>query len=191
MSDSDSVNTAWLVAVIRVPSEPSRHRVALWRDLRRLGAVSLGPTVWALPDSSTSRGALERVCANALRAQGSAISLSAAGLNPSDVTSLERAFVATRAAEWDELISECGKFLAEIAHEHAISKYTLAELDEEEHSLDQLRRWASDITDRDPEGIAVSQAGADALARCEAALAEYAEHVYKLNNPSGEQEPLP
>src|SRR3954452_22881933 len=30
----------WLVLVVRVPADPSRHRVAVWRELRRAGAVS-------------------------------------------------------------------------------------------------------------------------------------------------------
>jgi len=32
---------AWRVITYRLPPEPSRHRVAVWRELRRLGAVTL------------------------------------------------------------------------------------------------------------------------------------------------------
>src|SRR5215831_17921439 len=32
---------SWRVITYRLPAEPSRHRVAVWRELRRLGAVSL------------------------------------------------------------------------------------------------------------------------------------------------------
>jgi len=41
----------WLVLVVRVPAEPSRHRVAVWRELRRVGAVSLGQGAWIVPDA--------------------------------------------------------------------------------------------------------------------------------------------
>ena len=30
--------------MVRIPAEPSRHRVAVWRELRRTGAIPLGPT---------------------------------------------------------------------------------------------------------------------------------------------------
>ena len=40
----------WLVLVVRVPAEPSRHRVAVWRELRKSGAVSLAQGAWAVPD---------------------------------------------------------------------------------------------------------------------------------------------
>src|SRR5258705_12319825 len=36
----DSVR--WLVLVVRVPADPSRHRVAVWRELRRAGGLFLG-----------------------------------------------------------------------------------------------------------------------------------------------------
>jgi len=39
------------VLVVRVPADPSRHRVAVWRELRRAGAVSLGQGVWVVPDA--------------------------------------------------------------------------------------------------------------------------------------------
>ncbi|MER6878347.1 Chromate resistance protein ChrB, partial [Amycolatopsis sp. NPDC000673] len=31
-----------------MPSGPSRHRVAVWRELRRVGALSLGQGAWAV-----------------------------------------------------------------------------------------------------------------------------------------------
>jgi len=40
----------WVVLVVRVPGTPSRHRVAVWRELRRIGAVSLGQGAWLVPD---------------------------------------------------------------------------------------------------------------------------------------------
>ena len=37
----------------RLVAEPSRHRVAVWRELRRSGAVSLQQGLWAVPDGTT------------------------------------------------------------------------------------------------------------------------------------------
>ena len=41
---------SWQVITYRLPAEPSRHRVAVWRELRRLGAVSLQQGTWAVPE---------------------------------------------------------------------------------------------------------------------------------------------
>src|SRR5260370_9926577 len=40
---------SWQLITYRLPAEPSRHRVAAWRQLRRLGAVPLQQGTWALP----------------------------------------------------------------------------------------------------------------------------------------------
>src|SRR5689334_938273 len=40
---------SWRVITYRLPAEPSRHRVAVWRELRRLGAVALQQGAWAVP----------------------------------------------------------------------------------------------------------------------------------------------
>jgi len=38
----ESPAVRWLVVVIRLPANPSRHRVGVWRELRRVGAIPLG-----------------------------------------------------------------------------------------------------------------------------------------------------
>ncbi|MFD0489375.1 Chromate resistance protein ChrB [Saccharopolyspora erythraea] len=41
--------------VIRLPAEPSRHRVAVWRELRKAGALLLGHGTWAIPGRTRLR----------------------------------------------------------------------------------------------------------------------------------------
>ena len=45
---------SWLLFLYKVPHEPSSHRVYVWRKLKRLGALLLHDSVWALPMSSRS-----------------------------------------------------------------------------------------------------------------------------------------
>ena len=76
-------------------------------------------------------------------------------------------------------MAECGKFLAEIDREIAKGKLTLAELDEEEQSLERLRRWHRELRLRDLLG-APSAAGADQrLKDCEAKLEDYTQRVFR------------
>jgi Protein ChrB, N-terminal len=49
----------WVLLVYRLPREPSRHRVAVWRKLRDLGALYLKDGVAALPEDATTREQLE------------------------------------------------------------------------------------------------------------------------------------
>src|SRR6266498_2411728 len=93
----------WVVLVIRLPAGPSRHRVAIWRELRHLG------------------------------------------------------------------------------------KLTLAEFEEEEHSLERLRRWWRDLKARDAFALPEASDAEQHLKRCEQLLDAFAEQVYRaVHQPLGE-----
>lgn len=177
--------TGWVLAVVQVPSEPSRHRVAVWRELRRAGAVPVSQGTWAAPSAEPFLAALDR--AAALAGQGGG-RVAVFDLQPRDETSralVVDAFVAARVEEWGEFVADCGKFTAEIAKEVAKGKLTFAELEEEEHSLDRLRRWYRELRRRDV--LRLPQAGdaAQRLRQCEETLEDYAERVYAANEIGG------
>jgi DNA-binding transcriptional regulator PaaX len=41
----------WIVFIYKVPSEPTKYRAAIWRDMKKLGALYLQDGVCILPDS--------------------------------------------------------------------------------------------------------------------------------------------
>jgi hypothetical protein len=69
----------WVVLVVRIPATPSRHRVAVWRELRRIGAVSLGQGAWVVPDVPVFAGGIARVIELAERGGGEVVVLDATG----------------------------------------------------------------------------------------------------------------
>lgn len=169
----------WLVLVLRLPSEPARHRVAAWRELRKAGAVPLAAGTWALPDLPVVAPVVERVAALVARTDdGELVRLRATGWGETDEAAMVAMFTNARGEEWRELTTETQRYLAEIAKEHRTEKYTLAELEEEEQSLDRLRRWYRAIRARDLLG-SIGREEADALLKqCAAAFDEFAEAVY-------------
>ena len=105
--------------------------------------------------------------------------LDVSGHEDADAERLAGVYTAAREAEWVEFLAECGKYLAEIDKEIAKAKLTLAELDEEEQSLERLRRWHRELRLRDVLG-APSAAGADQrLKECEAKLEDYTQRVFQ------------
>src|SRR5215204_1074480 len=56
---ADVGKTRWLLLVYRLPRDPSRHRVAVWRKLKALGALYLQDGVAALPEDAVTREQLE------------------------------------------------------------------------------------------------------------------------------------
>ncbi|MGW4401027.1 Chromate resistance protein ChrB [Amycolatopsis nivea] len=166
----------WLVLVVRVPSGPSRHRVAVWRELRRVGALSLGQGAWAVPDVPGFAGGVARVGELAERGDGEVITLDAAERDGSRLVEL---FTAEREEEWTEFLADCGKFDAEIDKEIRIRKFTMAELEEEEQSLERLRRWHRDLKARDVFGAPSAGEAEQRLKQCAERLADYTEQVFQ------------
>ena len=169
----------WTLLLIRLAAEPSRHRVAVWRELRRAGAVSLGPSVWAVPDVPVFAPLVERAGELARRGDGQVLVLDAEAHDEATGLALEEAFRRARQDEWAEFVADCGKFEAEIAKELRKGKLTAAELEEEEHSLERLRRWYRDLKLRDVLGLAAAAAAETRLKSCAAVLEDYAERVYQ------------
>jgi hypothetical protein len=58
--------------VYRLPREPSAPRIALWRALRRLGALLLSDGLVALPNTARNREHLEWLAAGIQESHGSA-----------------------------------------------------------------------------------------------------------------------
>jgi hypothetical protein len=87
-------------------------------------------------------------------------------------------FTADRTAEWTEFLADCGKFDAEIDKELRIQKLTMAELEEEEQSLERLRRWYRDIRARDVFGAPQAAEAEQQLKHCTERLEHYTEQVF-------------
>ncbi|MFE9610722.1 Chromate resistance protein ChrB [Streptomyces sp. NPDC006012] len=165
--------------MVKVPAEPSRHRVAVWRELRRLGALSLGQGVWAVPDVPVFAAGIARALTLTEQAGGQTLTLNASGRSPQDAARFRAMFTAARSEDWSEFLADCGKFEEELAKEIRIAKFTLAELEEEEQSLERLRRWHRDLMARDVFGAPEAAAASERLKECTAACEDYAERVFR------------
>ncbi len=168
----------WLLLLVRLPAEPSRHRVAVWRELRRAGALSVAQGAWAVPHAGVFAQAVDRVVALVDRGDGEAVVLEATGRSEVDAARLEALFTAAREAEWTEFLADCAKYEAELDNETATAKFTLAELEEEEQSLERLRRWHRDLRARDLFGAPSAAAAEQRLKGCAERLEDYTERVF-------------
>lgn len=168
----------WRILTYRLEAEGSRHRVGIWRELRKAGAVSLQNGTWAIPTGPNFDAALERAMALIERAESRTLVFE---ICPTEASTgaLEELHLAEREAEWGEFVSDCAKFDAEIASEIANEKLTLAELDEEEQNLDRLRRWYREIRSRDIFGAQSADLAERRLKECAEVLEEFANQVYE------------
>lgn len=88
-------------------------------------------------------------------------------------------FATARVGEWSEFMADCGKFEVEIAKEIQKKKFTFAELEEEEQSLDRLRRWYRDLKKRDVLELPEATTADERLRICVGVLDDYADKVYQ------------
>jgi hypothetical protein len=175
---------SWRVIIYRLPAEPSRHRVAIWRELRRLGAVPLQQGTWAVPHGEGFDAGFAQVTAAIQAAGGHPVVLGVGDQDAEDAR-LEAQFTGQREAEWTEFVADCGKYEAELDGEVAKGKLTLAELDEEEQSLDRLRRWYRAIRTRDLFGAPSAPLAERRLKECTEALDRFAGQVYQAREHGG------
>lgn len=164
--------------IVRVPTEPSRHRVAVWRELRRVGAVQLGQGSWALPDAAPFDGFVDKIVALVDEHEGEVLALSSTAIDSRTHDRIRNQYDEARRAEWTEFVSECGKCLAELDKEIRNEKFTLAELDEEEQNVDRLRRWHRELRSRDVFGSVDEGEIQTKLDACAAQLERFTELVY-------------
>lgn len=169
---------SWRLITYRLPSEPSRHRVAVWRELRRLGAVSLQQGTWAVPSGEGFDEGFGQVVQAIDAAGGNPVVLVVAD-DDASVGQLEALFTEQREAEWSEFLADCDKYEAELVEEVRKGKLTLAELDEEEQSLDRLRRWYRQIRARDLFVAPGASIAERRLKECGESLEAFAEQVYQ------------
>ena len=168
----------WRIVTYRLNAEGSAQRVAVWRELRRRGAVALQTATWAIPSGDSFDEGLTKAVALVRRSGGQVL---VADVDPGSpaVAELESLYCTERDEEWAEFTAECDKAIAELASEVAKEKFTLAELDEEEHNVDRLRRWYRELRTKDLFGAPLSAAAEARLKVTVEALDDFAERVYQ------------
>jgi len=177
----------WHLLVYRLPSQPSRIRVAVWRELRRLGALPLQQGVVATPAlepfSSTVLAVATRIAADG----GTSERFVLDALPADQEQRLVDAWNDLRRQEYAEIVEECRtKFLREVEFELFRGNLTVAEAEEIEADLDKIRRWQARVEQRDCFGAADARAAVEeAIAACEAALADFVERVYQAELEDG------
>ena len=96
----------WVLLAYRMPREPSRPRIAVWRKLDRLGVARLGDGLVALPADARTREQLDWIAEEIGEADGSATVWLAEPSTPAQEQQIAAAMQAARAAEYQAVIDE-------------------------------------------------------------------------------------
>ncbi len=141
----------WVLLAYRLPREPSRPRIALWRGLRRLGAAQVGDGFVTLPLTAETHEQIEWLASDIEDARGEAsVWLGEAATKVQEERWIER-FRRASTDEYDTLADRA----ARVADEDEPSR---------RRRLRQLRAELRRVRSRDYFGVA---AGASATAAIE------------------------
>ena len=97
----------WLTLLIGLPASPTRHRVAAWRKLRRMGAVNLRGAAWLLPETPETTELFQWLVQDIRSVKGEALLLHVDQIEPLTEEQLRTLFDQARAAEYQPILRGC------------------------------------------------------------------------------------
>ena len=161
-----------------MPSDPSRLRATIWRDLKKAGAVYLRDGVAVLPDRAETRATFGPIAEKITAFGGQATLVEGATLGPKREADLAAQTNAAREEEYAEVVRETELFLEHVRREREHRELTFAELEEIEADLGKLKRWVEQIRGRNHFGSPAAGRADELLVQCDAALAAFIEAAY-------------
>ena len=173
----DPEKQSWVVFLAQLPASPSSARVSLWRRLRATGAASLMKGAWVLPANDAHKRLFLEL-AETVRSQGGQASILSGTEVAGDPVAIRDKFAADRTREYEEFQDRSSAFLAEIAKERKLKKFTFAELEEIDDDFAKLSAWLRKITARDFFPNEHKRKAEEALRRCDSKRKTFASAVY-------------
>ena len=120
---------SWRLLIYTVPSEPSRKRAFVWRELKKAGAVYLRDGVAALPDRPATAGIIGAIAAKIDELGGEATLVPGVQLPPGRAEALVEASRAARQQEYAEVALESRRLLDHVELESEHRELTFADLE--------------------------------------------------------------
>lgn len=171
--------TSWLLLTYKVPAEPTKIRVGIWRRIRSLGAVYLQNSICVLPLTAEHQRQLRMVQSDIEHAGGEAVIFETLALDPKQEELVVSRFKHDRDQDYEEFLDKCADYKKEIDKEVKADHYTFAEVKENDEDLKKLKGWLDKIKVLDFYGASARAAAEKQLAECEALLEAYANEVFE------------
>lgn len=173
---------SWILLIYKVPPEPAKKRIALWRKLKAIGAVYLQNGVCLLPRTEDHLRSLKILENDIREMQGEAVLLETSAIDRAQEEKVIARFKADRDEDYVEFLRKCADFEQEIAKEVEAKHFTYAELEENDEDLKKLRNWLEKIKKLDFHNAPLRAQAEAHLARCEELLDAYAHQVFEAQD---------
>jgi hypothetical protein len=179
----------FLQLIYRMPTKPTAGRVAVWRSLKKAGAVYLQDSACVLPDTDEIRAELDPVLKRIDESDGSYHLLPLAELPEEEDAKLVQLFVDQATKHYAEIVEDCEvNFVKEIEFEHFRQNYTYEEAEEIRMEFEKICTWFERVQERDWFGAPNAGEAREWLRRCESLLDEFEAKVFELQGADGAAE---
>jgi hypothetical protein len=169
--------------VYRMPAKPTAGRVAVWRSLKKAGAVYLQDSVCVVPDTEALRAELDAVLKRIDESGGSYHLLPVAALPAEEEEKLVQLFVDQTSKHYAEIIEDCEvNFVKEIEFENFRKNYTYEEAEEIRMEFEKICTWYERVQERDWFGTPNQEEARTWLKRCEGLLEDFEQTVFELHS---------
>jgi hypothetical protein len=169
----------WLLFTYWLPAEPSRKRVYIWRQLKKLGALSMEGTGWLLPKAEPFETRIKDVLSSVEEMEGTANLYSVTDFGEAQEQRAINRFQQEREREYDEINKECHKMLRHIERERQQQEFNFEEVQELEGDLGKIKRWLSEAKERDFWEITAREEVDKLIKEAEAGLAAFTQETYE------------
>jgi len=182
----------FVVLIYRMPARPTAGRVAVWRQLKKVGAIYLQQSVCVFPNIARVRREMQPILKKIEEAGGEYHLLPLRQTSFEERRKLIEQFQTQTSNHYQEIIENCEvNFQKEIQFETFRQNFTYEEAEEIRNEFEKIGTWFSRVKDRDWFGAPNQQVAADWLARCEALLEEFEAKVYEAQEGGESREIAP
>ena len=167
--------SSWVVILYDVPSEPSKLKVRVWREFKKLGAIYPQMSLCILPNNDENIVKLDEIF-RLILSEGKFIKITTNELDKNEHGKLLEMYRKERDKQYDEIVEECQEFIDENNLNIKNNKFTQEEVDEMEEVLDGLYRWfgkalSLDWIDESPKILQLREL----LKKCQESMDNFAE----------------
>jgi Protein ChrB, N-terminal len=179
------------VLVYRMPPNPTAGRVAVWRQLKKIGAIYLQQSVCVFPANSAVRRDLAPILKRISDASGEFHLLPLRKLDSSEETKLIQQFREQTANHYQEIIENCEvNFTKEIEFETFRNNFTYEEAEEIRTEFEKISGWFERVRLRDWFGAPNMSEAKEWLTRCESMLEKFEARVFEFQENQGNRLPV-
>lgn len=171
----------WIFFSYSLPANPSKARVYVWRQLKKMGAVNL-QNVWIVPHAAERIRELEKLTEAIQGYEGAALVMVGTIPVKKQEQSVLDALAAARDEEYVEVIEQCEAFFKEIEYEIGRENFIFAEVEENEEELEKLKRWFKKVEKRDAVKAPLRKAALQKIKQREKIFDDFARRVYDHQN---------